>query len=212
MLDTASYGAYAMDMHRRILFWNRSAERIAGHEAGHVVGRQCYEVLYGLPEQPSVPACGGGCLTLHLAVSRRIAPVTHVRMRCASGERKRVAVMTLTMPGSLTDPPALVHLFHEHVTGPVEWRGSGAVPGRENLNLRVGLRSDEDRLPDGEPLAPRELEVVRLLAAGEGIASIGELLHLSTHTVLNHVRNAREKLYAPNRLALVLTAQRLGLL
>ena len=78
MLDTASYGAYAMDMHRRILFWNRSAERIVGHEAGHVVGRQCYEVLYGLPEQPSVPACGGGCLTLHLAESRRIAPVTHV--------------------------------------------------------------------------------------------------------------------------------------
>ena len=120
--------------------------------------------------------------------------------------------MTLTMPGSLTDPPALVHLFHEHVTGSAPLPLHSAVPGRENSNPRMGLRSDEDRLPNGEPLTPRELAIVRLLAEGEGIESIGERLHLSTHTVLNHVRNAREKLHAPNRLALVLTAQRLGLL
>ncbi len=40
---------------------------------------------------------------------------------------------------------------------------------------------------------------------------IGERLHLSNHTVENHIRNAREKLHAARRLELVLTAQRLGL-
>ena len=67
-----------MDLHRTILFWNRSAERMLGHEAEHVVGRQCYEVLFGIPEQPSVPACREGCMTLALAEERRIAPVAQV--------------------------------------------------------------------------------------------------------------------------------------
>ena len=211
MLDTASYGAYAMDMYRRILFWNRSAKRIVGYEAEQVVGRQCYEVLYGLPTQPSVSACGGGCLTLHLAESRRIAAVAHVRMLCASGERKRVAVMTLVVPGSQAESPMLVHLFHEQTTGAWAERGPRSVHAKTAPRLRMGSPGRQAR-GNVNPLTPRELEVVRLLAAGEGIASIGERLHLSTHTVLNYVRNAREKLYAPNRLALVLTAQRLGLL
>ena len=66
MLDAAPYGVYVMDVHRTILFWNRSAERMLGHAARDVVGRQCYEVLYGLPEQPSESSCGRGCLTGHL--------------------------------------------------------------------------------------------------------------------------------------------------
>ena len=89
-LDTASHGAYVMDPQRRILFWNRGAERILGHRAEEVVGRQCYEVLLGLPEQPSTPTCGPECLTVSLAETGRIAPVARVRMRCASGARKRV--------------------------------------------------------------------------------------------------------------------------
>ena len=61
-------------------------------------------------------------------------------------------------------------------------------------------------------LTSRELEVVRLLAAGEGVPAISALLHLSDHTVLNNIRYAREKLHAKTRLELVLTALRLGLL
>ena len=61
-------------------------------------------------------------------------------------------------------------------------------------------------------LTARELEVVGLLAVGLGNAEIAERLHISAHTVRNHIRNAREKLHAPTRLALVLAAQRLGLL
>lgn len=61
------------------------------------------------------------------------------------------------------------------------------------------------------PLTPREREMVELLAEGYELEAIAERLHLSIHTVRNYVRNAREKLHAPSRLALVLAAQRLGL-
>ena len=52
---------------------------------------------------------------------------------------------------------------------------------------------------------------MRLLASGETVPAISERLHLSSHTVLNYIRNAREKLHAASRLELVLTAMRLGL-
>ena len=197
-----------MDMERRILFWNRGAELILGYDARQVVGRQCYEMLFGLPEQPSVPTCVG-CLTVQLAKSRRIAPVAQVRMRSASGERKRVGVMTLTIPGSPIDPPLLVHLFHELAPGPMAGGGPiarfAAQRGRPSNNpLRAGAVD--------ESLTSREVDVVRLLAAGEGVEEIAERFHLSTHTVLNHIRNARERVHAPTRAVLVLEAQRRGLL
>ena len=209
-LDEASHGAYVMDMDRRILLWNRSAERILGHEAEQVVGRQCYEVLFGLPEQPAVPTCVD-CLTVRLAESRRIAPVAQVRMRCASGERKRIGVMTLTVPASKDEQAALVHLFHERAP---------LLSGGESERIISGRVSPAPPMHSGQtgtgrrsaPLTRRELDVVRLLAVGEAVASICRRLHLSEHTVLNHIRNARERLDVANRLELVIKVQRLGLL
>lgn len=210
-LDGAPYGAYAMNMDRTILFWNRSAERITGYEAGQVVGRQCYEALYGLPEQPSVPNCTGGCFTLSLTEAERVAPVAHVRMTCASGRPKRVAVMTLLVPGAPADPPVLMHLFHERATELGVWTRSRANRDEKRLASRVDLQTDRGD-QGANPLTPREWEIVELLAEGYATGAIAERLHLSTHTVRNYVRNAREKLHAPSRLALVLAAQRLGLL
>ncbi len=214
LLDTLSrvpYGAYAMDMDRRILFWNRSAERITGLKPTQVIGRQCYEALFGIPEQPAAPNCTGGCFTLTLAEAERIAPAAHVRMRCASGKRIRVAVMTLLIPETATDPSVLLHLFHEDDRLLGAWRERSAVRGRRKLSQRANSQTNEGSRKT-DPLTPREWEIVVLLAEGRSTAEIADRLHLSTHTVKNYVRNAREKLHAPTRLALVLAAQRLGVL
>ena len=202
-LDAAPYGAYVMDMDRRVLFWNRNAKLMLGHEAEDVVGRQCYEVLFGLPEQQWAPTCCGGCLTLRLAEEGSLAPVAQVGMQCASGERKRMNVIVLPLPGSLADPPVLVHVFYERTVGKKvvnEATATGLQLPRRDAALRAG-----------NTLTPRELEVVRLLAAGDDIPAIRERLHLSRHTVLNHIRHARDKLGAPDRLRLVLAAQDRGL-
>ena len=61
-------------------------------------------------------------------------------------------------------------------------------------------------------LTARELQVLRLMADPLHEREIANELHLSTHTVLNHIRNIRTKLETPNRLEAVLVAQRLGLL
>ena len=207
-LDTASYGAYVMDPPQDPVL-EPGRERILGHRPEEVVGRQCYEVLLGLLEQPSTPTCGPECLTVSLAETGRVAPVARVRMRCASGARKRVDVMALHVP--FPDTPVLVHLLYEP-------SGEASARGTEP-SAQVGHTPP---VPEGPPeteadaglygrLTSRELEVVRMLAAGEGVPAISALLHLSDHTVLNNIRYAREKLHAARRLELVLTAQRLGL-
>ena len=73
--------------------------------------------------------------------------------------------------------------------------------------------SHEPDVPDGPvSLTVRETEVLRLVARGMSTLEIASGLHLSTHTVHNYVRNAREKLQAKTKLAAVMTAQQLGLL
>ena len=61
-------------------------------------------------------------------------------------------------------------------------------------------------------LSARELEVLRLIAAGLSDAEIAERLVLSQHTVHRHVANIRTKLGLPSRAAAVAHATRLGVL
>jgi DNA-binding NarL/FixJ family response regulator len=52
-------------------------------------------------------------------------------------------------------------------------------------------------LPDG--LSAREVEVLRLVAAGRSNRDIGEELHISTNTAANHVRSILQKTSSSNR-------------
>ena len=50
-------------------------------------------------------------------------------------------------------------------------------------------------------LTPRELEVVRLVAAGRRNRDIASILEISEHTVARHVQNILGKLHLPSRTA-----------
>jgi DNA-binding NarL/FixJ family response regulator len=71
---------------------------------------------------------------------------------------------------------------------------------------------DLGRPPTGSGLSARVLEVLGLLAGGRATSEIAEDLHLSIHTVRNHVRNILTKLSARTRLEAVAVATRQGLL
>jgi DNA-binding NarL/FixJ family response regulator len=64
--------------------------------------------------------------------------------------------------------------------------------------------------PDG--LSPREVEVLRLLAAGKGNRDIADTLCISLNTVATHVRNILSKTGAANRTEAAAYAIRQGLL
>ena len=113
ILDAAPYGAYAVDLNQTILFWNSSAERILGHKAEEVIGQSCCQVLKNLGEGASAPTCLGGCPSIESARAGRNAPIAHVWMLGASGQRKLLTVTPFVIPPTGAEQPVLVHLFHE---------------------------------------------------------------------------------------------------
>ena len=62
------------------------------------------------------------------------------------------------------------------------------------------------------PLTQRETELLRLTAKGFGFDTIGELLDISPHTVVAHVKNIYRKLAVHSRGEAVYEARQMGLL
>lgn len=60
------------------------------------------------------------------------------------------------------------------------------------------------------PLSDREREVIQALADGQDVPEIAASLHLSQHTVRNHIRHAMQKLGVRRQLDAVVAATRLG--
>ncbi len=66
--------------------------------------------------------------------------------------------------------------------------------------------------PETEPISPRELEVLRLLAAGYSNREIARALFIAEGTVKNHVSNILTKMSVRDRTRAVLKAAEQGLL
>jgi DNA-binding NarL/FixJ family response regulator len=71
-------------------------------------------------------------------------------------------------------------------------------------------RSQENFLPD--PLSPREIEIIRLVATGASNKEIAEKLVISEGTVKNHLSSILSKLSVRDRMQAVLKAKELGII
>jgi DNA-binding CsgD family transcriptional regulator len=89
----------------------------------------------------------------------------------------------------------------------------GALDGTGDVAASVGPRApsgSDGALPPGQPLTPRELEVLALLAEGQGNKQIAGRLRISEHTVKFHVASVFEKLGAGTRAEAVAIGVRRG--
>ena len=202
-LQDTDIGVYAVTLDQEIVFWNRGAEEILGHSPDEVLGRRCYEVLAGTRGDSLVPACINGCPSMGAIRSREIPRTIEANLLHATGDRIRASVTPMVVAGDEENAPVLIHLFQgaaaaSSADGAVDGASDG--PAEERRPARRGR------------LAPRELEVLRLVARGRSTQQIADELEISPHTVRNHVRHFRRKLDARTKLDAVLTAMRLGIL
>lgn len=61
LLDNLYDGVYFVDRERRILYWNKGAERISGYSAEDVVGHYCYENILNHVNHAGICLCTGDC-------------------------------------------------------------------------------------------------------------------------------------------------------
>ncbi|TET92826.1 MAG: PAS domain S-box protein [Desulfobacteraceae bacterium] len=88
ILDSLSEGIIAHDNKRRILFFNRTAEKITGYKRDEALGRDCHEVFGG-------PFCGGKCSFKELPSDPWEDTVYPLNILTKQGEPRRVE-MTIT--------------------------------------------------------------------------------------------------------------------
>ncbi|MGE5138734.1 MAG: LuxR C-terminal-related transcriptional regulator, partial [Rudaea sp.] len=98
-------------------------------------------------------------------------------------------------------------LYVLHPAVAAEWRVGGALSSTGALD-EAGDALDSDLV---EPLSPRELEVLRLLARGMSNKQIASALYITEHTVKFHIRSILGKLGAANRTEAVTLAIQKGL-
>jgi two-component system, NarL family, response regulator DesR len=137
---------------------------------------------------------------------RAATPVAPVLDACRRRQEDLRTVLLATMAAPVADD---------------EHSSDGVVPPRSSLDRVVATVREVawHRNPAGAPVAApapsltgRELEVLRLVGHGEGTDDIARTLHLSPHTVRNHIRRISGKLETNSRIESVTVARRHGIL
>lgn len=69
LLDALADGVYATDTRRRIIYWNRAAERITGYRADEVIGRSCFCGVLAHVDKDGRRLCGRDTCPLQRAIA-----------------------------------------------------------------------------------------------------------------------------------------------
>jgi PAS domain S-box-containing protein len=203
LLTNTADGVCAIGIDGRIVFWNRSAERLLGYAAREVVGKPCCDVFVGR-DPAGNHLCYQGCHVQTLV--KRGEAVEHFQMatRTKAGRPVWLDISILAVPGVRRDATTTVHLFRDVTT----------AHEVETLVRERLAQAQPAPSPDGAPpseLTRREIEILRLLAAGANTRAMAEKLHVSPATVRNHVQHILEKLGVHSRLEAAACATRRGL-
>ena len=195
-LARAGDGAFAVGPDGRVAVWNRAAERILGWSEKEVLGRPCCEVLDG-GDGLGNSLCYQGCDVMgHVKLGE---PIEHFEMKTRSkaGRPVWLDVSILEAPAMNGNRPMVIHLFRD-------------VTATKKLLELVQERMPPAASSNGNGsgngasgLTKREIEILRLMAAGANTKVLAERLHVSPATVRNHAQNIFAKLDVHSRLEAV---------
>lgn len=181
---------FVTDRHNRIVFWNRSAERLLGYSAEEIVGLSCAGVLHGSDVYGN-RYCGETCPVTQMGT--RNEPIRHFDLSLTAKDRHTVTLDISILHLALKPPD---HFFLVHVMKPSERPSASERPAEDSASpprspLTVVRESPDAR---ARKLTSREVEVIGMLAAGHTTPEIASRLHISTLTARNHIQNVLEKL------------------
>lgn len=195
----SSDAIFVSDGRQRVVAWSDEAERVLGHPAEAVIGRLCYQVIAGT-EPSGHPVCRRDCGVVTNARHGRPTAAYDVVTRTAGGDPVCLTSHIILVTSEGRKRPYMLHLVRPNVA---------REPNGGTLATAPVPRDAVDRStvpPIGQPLSRRELEVLRLLAAGRNTREIATTLTVSPFTARNHIGNLQRKLGARSRVEAIVFA------
>jgi diguanylate cyclase (GGDEF)-like protein/PAS domain S-box-containing protein len=95
LFDNLYDGVYFVDVNRRILFWNRGAERLSGYSADEVLDSYCHDDILGHADENGCSLCRESCPLVY-TIQHGIPTSKRVFLRHKDG--RRIAVDVHVMP------------------------------------------------------------------------------------------------------------------
>ncbi len=194
--------AFATDRKRRIIAWNKAAERLLGYEERQVLDKRCYQVLCGTDIFGN-RYCDTTCILFNMA--RRHEAVRHFKLDVRKGNSEiiRADVSVIFVPGQTPSKFAIIHLLR-----PVEREEEAENPRHPTSVARTASGLAPLATQAFAPLSVRESEVFRLLVDGKSTKDIANIFFISVTTVRNHIKHILRKLKVHSRLEVVSAAHR----
>lgn len=181
---------FATDRHHRIVFWNRSAQRILGYSEEEAIGASCDSLLQGCDVHGN-RYCSEVCPVTQMAVRSEVVRHFDLRLRAKDGSAVVVDVSILTFVLEPPDRFLLAHILKPSERAAHQSPAALADASAPPAPL-IAVRASTDAR--ARRLTEREVEVLGMLAAGHATPEIADRLHISTLTARNHIQNILDKL------------------
>jgi len=91
LLDNIYDGVYFVDINRKILYWNTSAEKLTGYESSEMVGRHCWDNILMHVDNKGISLCKGFCPLVKATTEQRMLE-EEIFLRHKDGHRVPVLV------------------------------------------------------------------------------------------------------------------------
>ena len=115
LLNSLADGVYITDTNRKILFWNRAAERITGWSAAEVVGRSCHDSLLCHVDKDDNCLCGHDTCPLHRSIvtNQPSAEPLLLFAKCKSQRRMPVEVSVAPLTNAAGETIGGIEVFRD---------------------------------------------------------------------------------------------------
>ena len=201
-------GLFVVDGDHRISYWSDGAQRMMGVKAKDILGKLCYEAVGGRDAR-NRPFCRSDCPVMTTARRGRPTPNYDIRCTLPSGEERWFNI-SVAVPKGGRAGAQVVHFLRD-VTQHRHAETFALKAGRALRSLMAdGHASAEEediaQPPPAPKLSRREMDVLRLLAAGMTTQQIAENLTIKPVTARNHIARLLARLGVANRLQAVVYA------
>lgn len=194
ILDSLSDGVYVCDRDRRIVYWNKAAERITGWPAAEVIGRKCVDDVLAHVDKDGHRLCGEEFCPLHRSMVTGMQSTVGLTVYARGKDGNRIPMQVTVSPirdnrGAIVGG---VESFRDVTTTLTDLQRAKCIQASslescppDDPRLRIRTHYVPHDIVGGDFYAIRKLDADRyavLLAdvMGHGVAAALHTMHLSS--------------------------------